>query len=202
MSDLAGEKKRIRGEMRALRRGLGDAVQRQHAARLRRNIQFRSWFLASNRLGMYRAADGEISLQPLITLCWQLQKEVYLPCIAGNRRLVFREYRQGDRLTRSRLGIEEPLPRAEAVELAGLDILLLPLVAFTVKGDRLGMGGGFYDRALQNHRPGNAPGRKPRVVGVAHSCQRVRTLPREPWDVSLSELVTECGAVNCAAHTD
>ncbi len=73
-----------------------------------------------------------------------------------------------------------------------LDALILPLLAFDTQGQRLGMGGGFYDRSLAalRHR---RRWRRPRLLGVAHGFQEVSELPREPWDVPLDGIVTEQG---------
>ena len=72
----------------------------------------------------------------------------------------------------------------------GLDLILLPLVGFDLKGNRLGMGGGYYDRTLSylRHRRFWI---KPRLVGVAHECQKVDSLIARPWDIPLDAVVTE-----------
>ncbi len=59
-----------------------------------------------------------------------------------------------------------------------------------MQGYRLGMGGGYYDATLafMQHRRG---WRKPRLVGLAYECQRVDTLPHEPWDMPLDAVLTE-----------
>ena len=81
----------------------------------------------------------------------------------------------------------------------------MPTVAFTDTGDRLGMGGGFYDRALSHRQRARQalgqdrlctkkPGRGyPLLVGVAHSCQRIEALPSDNWDVAMDLVVTERG---------
>ena len=73
------------------------------------------------------------------------------------------------------------------MEIASLapDVVLTPLVAFDEQGQRLGMGGGFYDRTLQNWQQ---YGLQP--VGYAHDCQGVEALPVEKWDVPLPAVVT------------
>jgi 5-formyltetrahydrofolate cyclo-ligase len=73
-----------------------------------------------------------------------------------------------------------------------LQVVLVPLVAVDDEGARLGMGGGFYDRAfawrrLRHHWHG------PRLVGVAHSTQRVARIPALPHDIHLDALLTERG---------
>ena len=71
----------------------------------------------------------------------------------------------------------EPAPAAMRRPLDQLDILFMPLVGWDKRGNRLGMGGGFYDRALE-HVSG------PLLVGLAHSVQELEKVPNESWDSS------------------
>ena len=73
----------------------------------------------------------------------------------------------------------------DVLPLSQLDVLVTPLVAFDESGQRLGMGGGFYDRTLQNWQQ---HGLQP--VGYAHDCQAVEKLPVEKWDIPLPAVVT------------
>jgi 5-formyltetrahydrofolate cyclo-ligase len=72
------------------------------------------------------------------------------------------------------------------------DVVLVPLLAFTKQGDRLGYGGGFYDAtlaALKADKPSL------RTVGVAYAGQGVKILPTEPTDVPLDHILTENGLI-------
>lgn len=91
-------------------------------------------------------------------------------------------------LVPNRYGILEPrLNVLDVLPANQLDVICTPLVAFDGSGQRLGMGGGYYDRTLAPwYQSGN--GAKP--VGIAHDCQRVETLPVEAWDVPLPEILT------------
>jgi 5-formyltetrahydrofolate cyclo-ligase len=71
-----------------------------------------------------------------------------------------------------------------------LDLILLPLVAFDESGQRLGMGGGFFDRSLA-FLAWRQHWRKPHLIGLAYDFQKVAALPREPWDVPLDAVVTD-----------
>ena len=65
-----------------------------------------------------------------------------------------------------------------------LDIIFTPLVAFDRQGNRLGMGGGFYDRTLQQWQQKSFI-----PVGLAHQCQQVEKLPVETWDIPLERIL-------------
>ncbi|SUG45908.1 putative ligase [Salmonella enterica subsp. arizonae] len=87
----------------------------------------------------------------------------------------FLHYHPHSELVTNRLKIQEPkLDVRDVLPLSQLDVLVTPLVAFDEDGQRLGMGGGFYDRTLQNW-----PSHGLTPVGYAHDCQRVEKLPVE-----------------------
>lgn len=106
-------------------------------------------------------------------------------------RLWFSEYRSGDRLIHNRYGIIEPdIRRRKPVAAWGLDLVLVPLVAFDKTGNRIGMGGGFYDRTFAYLISGNT-WYKPKLIGVAHELQQLNSIQPNPWDVPLDGIVTE-----------
>jgi 5-formyltetrahydrofolate cyclo-ligase len=89
----------------------------------------------------------------------------------------------------NRYAILEPkLNCGQICPLPELDILLMPLVAFDEQGNRLGMGGGYYDRTLAKHYAEQRE--KPKLIGLAHDCQKVESLPIEAWDVPLQQILT------------
>ncbi len=139
-------------------------------------------------VALFLSFDGELDTQPLIEQLWRAGKRVYLPVLhpfsPGN--LLFLHYHPHSELVVNRLKIHEPkLDVRDVLPLANLDVLITPLVAFDEQGQRLGMGGGFYDRTLQNwQQHGIQP------VGYAHDCQQVDTLPVEQWDIPLPAVIT------------
>jgi 5-formyltetrahydrofolate cyclo-ligase len=102
----------------------------------------------------------------------------------------------GAPLRRNAFGIEEPAGHAR-VALLTLDAVLVPLVAFDARGHRLGMGAGFYDRALRRRLDGRQTFRRPRLIGVAYAIQQAAAIERAPWDVALDLVVTERGVIRC-----
>lgn len=93
-------------------------------------------------------------------------------------------------MTHNRYGILEPQLNCSHVSpVAQLDMILMPLVAFDSKGNRLGMGGGFYDRTLA-HLPKNKA-QRPTLIGIAHQCQFVDALPVASWDIPLDYIITD-----------
>jgi 5-formyltetrahydrofolate cyclo-ligase len=107
----------------------------------------------------------------------------YPRTVAGDRQLRFARA-EAAALVRGPLGALEPLPGAPDVALEEIDCVVMPGVAFSEDGLRLGRGGGYYDATLK---------RMPRAfrVAVAFDAQLVPSLPREPHDVPLDAVVTE-----------
>jgi 5-formyltetrahydrofolate cyclo-ligase len=96
-----------------------------------------------------------------------------------------------DQLITNRFGIPEPRARRfDSADVRELDVIFLPLVAVDADGNRIGSGAGFYDRALKHLRAGRH-WRRPKLIGLAFECQRVKHIPVERWDVPLDALLTE-----------
>jgi 5-formyltetrahydrofolate cyclo-ligase len=183
----------LRRWLRAQRRSLSGSQQRNHAQALRRRLGRHPAFLGARRVGIYWPADGEIDPRPLLDLARARRKRWHLPvlCPHPHPRLWFLTFRPDEPMRPNRFGIPEPTRRNRRLRVAlTLDLLLVPLVGFDAECHRLGMGGGYYDRTLSylSHRD---HWRRPRLIGLAHECQRVAALPVRPWDIPLDFVVTE-----------
>jgi 5-formyltetrahydrofolate cyclo-ligase len=145
----------------------------------------------------YWAMDGEIALH-----VWQLRLppnvRYCLPVLSDDTLLRFAPWRPGDALVTNRFGIPEPA-EAEALPAEAMNMIVLPLVGFDANGQRLGMGGGWYDRSLAFRRDRPAP--PPWLVGAGFNVQRIDTLPIEPWDVALDAICTESDTFNLPPRT-
>jgi 5-formyltetrahydrofolate cyclo-ligase len=183
----------LRRELRQQRRGLSTHQQHTAALALAQVLGRHPLFLRSQHIALYLPNDGEIDLGPLLQRARAMGKQCYLPVLSPlyHNRLWFAPYHADSRLSLNRFGIPEPdCPYGRMRPVWALDLLLTPLVAFDTQGNRLGMGGGFYDRTLAylNRRH---HWRKPRLVGTAHAFQQVAQLPHEHWDIPLQGVVTE-----------
>lgn len=130
---------------------------------------------------------------PLLRLANARNKRCLLPVLRAHpkKKLWFADYRPGEPLKKNVYGIPEPRMRNRRLRPPfALDLLLVPLVGFDSKCNRVGMGGGYYDRTLAYLRQ-RAHWRRPHLAGIAHECQRVEALESNPWDVPLDLVVTE-----------
>lgn len=136
----------------------------------------------------YWAMNGELPLHS-VQLRLAPGQVWCLPVLQPGGRLRFAPWKPGDPLENNRYGIPEPaVGPASTLAPEALALVLLPLLGFDRAGNRLGMGGGYYDRSFAFRREAPAP---PRLVGVAYACQEVATLAPEAWDVPLDALATE-----------
>jgi len=183
----------LRRRLRAARRALSPTEQRRHARALARSLGKQIVFLRACRIGAYWSTNGELDPFPLLQQAHTRRKRCFLPVLRPypQRKLRFLEYRPGDPLANNRFGIPEPCLHNRRIRLPwALDLLLVPLVGFDAECNRLGMGGGYYDHTLAYLRR-RRHWRRPRLIGIAHECQRVEALTPNPWDVPLDMIVTE-----------
>ncbi len=141
----------------------------------------------AQHIALYVSFDGEISTDKLIKTLWAQGKQAYLPVLHpfNPNHLLFLRYLPDTPMLKNKFGIWEPKLNVQSVlPLEELDILFTPLVAFDKQGNRLGMGGGFYDRTLQHWQKSSFI-----PVGLAHQCQQVEQLPTEAWDVPLHQIL-------------
>lgn len=185
--------------MRERRRGLSHAEQ-QHAARcLAQTLHRHPVYQRARSIAFYLARDGEIDPHRLLSRAVDEKRECYLPRlnVAGDRHLDFIRHVPGERLENNRFGIPEPPYRADRLRPAWtLDLILVPLVAFDRGGNRLGMGGGYYDRSLDSCVRRTAM-RRPQLVGLAHNCQDAGRIDDRGWDVPLDWIATPDGVLRC-----
>jgi len=182
------DSKAIRQVMRERRRSLSVQQQSNASIGLARQLSNLPEFCHSKRIAFYLANDGEIDPSIAMGIAESAGKQCYLPVLHPLKlnRLYFAQYKDGDPLVVNRFGIKEPcLKTARIAPPLGIDLILLPLVAFDRNGNRLGMGGGFYDRTLAQQK------KLTRLIGLAQSCQETDKIVHQPWDIALQAIVTE-----------
>lgn len=179
----------LRKQLRQQRRAIHHRQQQQTAEKMRYYAQMHPKVISAQKIGIYLHAFGEVQTHRLMAWCFKLGKRVFVPQVcAMNQRLAWVELtrhhlRQG-RLVRHRLNMQE-VRSSRGHDVRCLDVLFVPLLACDVRGVRLGMGGGFYDRTLAL-----AP-QLPYRIGLAHQFQYLtEPLTRQAWDETLDELWT------------
>ena len=180
----------LRSTLRKARRNLSAARRADAASRIGRLARALPAVRRARCIAVYMAHRGEVSCEPIIEWAGRRGVHLLLPVVAG-RHMRFAPYRPGDRLAAKRWGISEPEwhPR-RWVSARRPNVVFAPLVAFDSAGNRLGQGGGYYDRAFA-FRQAARHWRRPLLVGLAYEFQRVSELQAKPTDVPLDAVITE-----------
>ncbi|HTA66141.1 MAG TPA: 5-formyltetrahydrofolate cyclo-ligase [Xanthomonadaceae bacterium] len=143
---------------------------------------------SARRIAGYWAVGGEMPLHGVVT---GLSKDsaYCLPVLHTANTLRFVPWRVGDAIGTNRFGIPEPTEAGVGFAPSEVDVVLLPLLGFTRNGDRVGTGGGWYDRSFVFRKRSAAP---PLLIGVGFACQQIDDgWTPQPWDVPLDAVATE-----------
>jgi len=183
-------KKELRRSMVATRSILTDE------ARAVRNAALATRLAACSEIGAARVVAGYVAARkecdPEATLAAALARgaTVALPRVdLGNDRIEWRRHTRDRELVRGAFGILEPGPDSDSIDPATIAVVLVPGVAFDVRGHRLGLGKGFYDRALPELTSALR-------IGLAYDFQLVDELPVEAHDVAMHLVVTDARLVD------
>jgi len=152
----------------------------QYNQQLVNHIKQSKLWRATNSIAIYLAFNHEADISALL----HTDKHIYLPSIKGQH-MQFQLHTANTTYETLSYGLRQPRYIDDLTQ-DQIDLYLMPLVAFDSKGNRLGMGGGFYDRYFASNKAGTR-------AGVAFSRQQVDQLPVDEWDVTLQHIFTEQG---------
>lgn len=181
----------IRAEFRERRRRLPAVSAVQAGVAAAGALAAMDEFRAARSVAAYLSAENEVDTAAAIQAAHDAGKQIYLPRISKPAGLV--RWSVGDELRLLASGVSEPCA-GEPEILSCPCIVLVPVVAWSDDGTRVGRGGGFYDRLLAQ-LPADGTVR----VGMAFEWQQVAELPREVWDVPLDYVLTESRVIACSA---
>ena len=154
-------------------------------------------FLVDARIAGYWAVAGEIPLHAAYASLRSREQQYFLPLVTVANELQFAAWHAGADVHANRYGIPEPVAPPDArLGAADLDVVLVPLLGFDRRGNRLGSGAGFYDRTFAFLRTAPRPAR-PVLVGIGYHFQEVAELMPESWDVRLDFIATDCELIAC-----
>ncbi|WP_029407791.1 5-formyltetrahydrofolate cyclo-ligase [Thiomicrorhabdus sp. Milos-T2] len=189
----------IRKHLRTQRNNLSHSEQTHHAQKAFNHfvnlLNTEKAFQKKQNIALFLSQDGELSTQEAIQYLWNnTQHNVYLPVLETKDEwhMAFANYTPKSEMIKNQFGILEPhLTHSQHQNGQAMDWVFMPLVGFDLRGNRLGMGGGYYDRtfAFKLDQPNNST----QLIGWAHQCQQTAELPHEEWDVPLNGVITEQG---------
>ncbi|PVV25190.1 MAG: 5-formyltetrahydrofolate cyclo-ligase [gamma proteobacterium symbiont of Ctena orbiculata] len=192
------ESHKIRHRIKTHRQQLTQQTLNLHSRQVLRLARNYIPFRHSRRIAFYFAVRGEMDPAPLLQLAQGTGKSVFLPILHDRptKGLWFAPFTTQTGFTTNRFGIPEPNYRHSKLVMPWvLDLVFVPLIAFDKEGNRLGMGGGYYDRtfAFKNKR---SHLKGPTLVGLAHEFQQQSQISVMPWDIPLDAVITEAAIYN------
>lgn len=190
-------KAEIRAQNAARRRERGADETATRSAELCAHVLADPRWRAAASVAAFVGVKGEPDTRPLLLAALQAGKRLWLPRMAGPRRQAIEFVAVPDlaALAPAPFGLLEPHTGAGvALSESDVDLVLMPGLAFTRAGVRLGYGKGHYDSAMTPLRASPRPVR----VGVCFADELVEALPAEPHDVGVHALATELGLLDCA----
>ncbi len=134
-------------------------------------------------IGITLSMENEVNTYPIIEKAWEEGKKVVVPkCNKETRTMSFRQISNFDQLETVYMNLREPIPAlTEEVNADEIDLQIVPGVAYTERGERIGYGGGYYDRYLMHY--------KGKTLSLAYSFQMVDHIPIEPFDKNIEKLL-------------
>lgn len=175
------QKKALRSVMKKKLQQLSDQELKINSTRVFEKLKAVAEFKQAKTVFIYLAKDQEVQTQAIISYLWQTNKTILVPKIIDQKLRAVLVNNWQD-LKPGKWGILEP--KSTKVWQEKIDLSLVPGLAFTQQGERLGRGRGFYDQFL-------ASGQSAFNLALAHSCQILESLPIDSWDQKLDLVLIE-----------
>lgn len=174
------EKKEIRREVRRRIGALGAEEKSRAAEQIFSDIESMECFRSAHNIALFAAMNDEVPTAIALERWPQLGKHIVVPRVEGDI-MRFYDY-SPERMQTGAFGIEEPMGDEEFAA-GDIDLIIVPARAFTLRGERLGRGGGFYDKYMSQ------PAFRATKIGIAFSCQIFDNLPYDKHDILVDSVV-------------
>lgn len=147
----------------------------------------KKYYKKNINLSSYYPASFEVNVLRLFDANFKNKVKTFLPVLKKNNSMNFYQWNNNDILKVNKFGMLEPFAHLNQIIPS---IILVPLLAFDSKKNRLGYGKGFYDRYLKKYLKKN---KNILTIGIAFSCQKHHKLPVSNYDIRLNYILTEKG---------
>ena len=180
---ISDDKKDLRSAIRIAMQGITPEDQFRMDMMMHRNLLRQPWLHEADLILCYCSTKAEPDTHWLIGWAFDNGKQIALPVCTAQGEMHFYMIRSMAELRRGKYGILEPTGREEAV-ITEKTLCIVPAVAFTEDGRRLGKGGGYYDRFLEANP-------KLRTIGLTYHRLLQEDIPCEPHDKGVDTVVTD-----------
>jgi 5-formyltetrahydrofolate cyclo-ligase len=178
------QKALLRKEMKQRRAALSEEIRESGGRDVCDLVASTPEWQQANTIGLYASFGHEVPTSALFTAAWNAGKRVVIPRVTQRAApLTFCAIAPESSFTKGAYGIKEPEEGSRIVRVQDIDLLVMPALAMSPTGDRLGWGGGYYDRTLQP---------VPSLVrfAIIFDCQLLDTIPSQPNDIHIPVVVT------------
>jgi len=181
--------KDLRARALRARREMTDEARTESSEIICRRVIRSREFSSSRTIACYLPMYDEVDTREIIECAWRAKKRVFAPVLRARRKMMFREIHPESTLAQNSFGIWEPTG-GDFVDPRHLDLVVTPTVAIDRQNNRVGMGGGNFDRCFSflRHRK---HWYRPKLVGVAFDCQKVEKITPNTWDIRLYRVFSE-----------
>jgi 5-formyltetrahydrofolate cyclo-ligase len=186
------KKKLLRDHARTVRASLSsEEIEEKSGLICRRLLEVLD---GTDPLMVYASKPLEVNTKVLIGHLISQGKTVIVPIIEKDTKTLRLSYlKDPDVLQVSTFHVPEPVGCELPALACDIKAVIIPMLAFDKKGNRLGYGAGYYDRFLSSH---------PHLtrIGIAFSCQEVEEIPADATDASMDIIVTDNGIISCSCR--
>jgi 5-formyltetrahydrofolate cyclo-ligase len=185
-------KTQLRKDISEKRKALDHEWIKTASAHVVKQIQIQDVFQSAKTVALYMAIGGEVDLSSLFPICQKHEKRICIPVF--NEKLKFYEMAEitpHTQFKEGHYGIREPVS-PDLLSLNDIDVIIVPGVAFAPNGNRLGRGGGYYDRLLD--------GFAGHTMAAAFDFQIIPQVPCSIHDRPVATIVTETKVIKVRTH--
>ncbi|MCM3735690.1 5-formyltetrahydrofolate cyclo-ligase [Bacillus cytotoxicus] len=179
------EKKKLRAEILQRMNTLSEEQYTTLSEKIADSLYKQREWIEAKTIGITLSMEREVDTYAIIEKAWEEGKSIVVPkCNRETRTMAFRQITSFEQLETVYMNLREPaLSMTEEIVAEEIDLLVVPGVAFTRKGERIGYGGGYYDRYLVNY--------KGKALSLIFDFQIVSHIPVEPFDKNVQRIITE-----------
>lgn len=183
---MISDKSQLRVEFLAKRGAIAPSTIAELSKKIVDELISSNEFQSAKIISCYHPFRNEVDLLSLFS--FSNKKAIAFPrVVKGTEKLDFYLIKKLDEFEKGVFGLMEPKPSLPKIEIEKIDLFLIPGVAFTKSGERLGYGGGYYDETLRFKNPNVV------TFGICFDIQLAKNIPSQSWDIKMDFIVTESG---------